>query len=212
MAQDQDSMQGAIDRFGHPADRRRSDHAAQGADVDDDGHDHASTRLRILEAAATVFREKGFTGTRVVDIARAAGYTSGALYGYFDSRAELLAEAIANASSEMLGQLLGGEAGAADPGAVLDAVLARLTEPLGEADQMLLDGVALAHREPIAGQRLAGALREFRGALGSDEAGTDGSADLLVVLVLGITAARALGLHDELPTEVRAALAGCVTA
>jgi AcrR family transcriptional regulator len=52
------------------------------------------TRERLVRAAAEVFREKGYTGTRVVDIARRAGFTSGALYAHFDNRAELLAEAL----------------------------------------------------------------------------------------------------------------------
>jgi AcrR family transcriptional regulator len=177
------------------------------------------TRGRIIEAAAAVFREKGFTGTRVVDIARRAGYTSGALYGYFDSRAELLAEAIASASSQMLERLLGtfGVGESPDPMAVLDAALAQLTVPLDESDQMLLDGVALAHREPVAGERLAAALGRFRAQLqgpvadGDDAAVlADGAADLLVILVLGITAARALGLHESPPDEIREHLAGCL--
>ena len=177
------------------------------------------TRQRIIDAAASVFREKGFTGTRVVDIARRAGYTSGALYGYFDSRAELLAEAVASASSQMLERLLGtfGGGEAPDPVAVLDAALAQLTAPLDESDQMLLDGVALAHREPVAGEKLAAALGRFRAQLQGPEGDgaeaprlAEGGADLLVILVLGITAARALGLHDPPPEQIREHLADCL--
>ncbi len=201
-----------------------------------------STRERIIDAAAEVFLEKGFTGTRVVDIARRAGYTSGALYGYFDSRAELLAEAVARSSSEMLSHLLGtnsdgsnpdvansgGTASAGDtnggegpapkrttdPLSVLAVALDQIAEPLNESDQMLLDGVALAHREPVAGDRLAEALGQFRSQLtgvdGEDLA--PGAADLLVVLVLGITSARALGLHEPPPEELRLHLAECLKA
>lgn len=188
---------------GSPGERhgRRAPGPADGpADGDD-----AGTRERILAAAAEVFREKGFTGTRVVDIARRAGYTSGALYGYFENRAELLAEAIAGASSENLERLLG-RLDDGDPAALLTAVLDQLGEPLSESDQMLLDGVALARREPVAGDRLAAALGGFRVQV--DRSGTmpDGAAELLVVILLGVTAARALGLHDELPAELRDAL------
>lgn len=170
----------------------------------------SATRRRILSAAAEVFREKGFTGTRVIDIARRAGFTSGALYSYFDSRADLLAEAIAESSTEMLHELLGTLDTVSDPLAVLQATIDLLTQPLGENDQMLLDGVALARREPAAGERLADALSRFREQVGPDGLGLDaGQADLLVVLVLGVTAARALGLHDELSPVVKERLASC---
>ena len=189
-----------------------------------DTESEGGTRQRIIDAAAEVFLEKGFTGTRVVDIARRAGFTSGALYGYFDSRAELLAEAVARGSSQMLSDLLGGpesdgdssdgaSTGDTDPFSVLEAALDQVAEPIDESDQMLLDGVALAHREPIAGDRLAEALGHFRSQVASTN-GTEldpGAADLLVVLVLGITSARALGLHDPLPADLRGRLAKCLS-
>lgn len=163
----------------------------------------AGARQRILDAAASVFREKGFTGTRVVDIARRAGYTSGALYGYFENRAELLAEAIAAAASENLEHLLTTPDGASvDPVGVLTAVFDQLPEPIGDGDQMLLDGVAIAGRQPVAGHRLAAALGEFRTRLQDPGGLTSEAADLVVVLVLGVTAARALGLHDGLPPSL----------
>ena len=186
-----------------------------------------ATRARIVDAAAEVFLEKGYTGTRVVDIARRAGYTSGALYGYFDSRAELLAEAVARSSSEVLGRLLSSgdvpapsepwedvpEPSSEDPLSVLDTALAQLTEPLTAAEQMLLDGVALAHREPVAADRLAAALGRFREELAHGDHGglSPAAADMVVVLVLGVAAARALGLHDPPPDELRRSLAECLT-
>lgn len=196
---------------------------ADGRDGGRDDEAEGGTRQRIIDAAAEVFLEKGFTGTRVVDIARRAGFTSGALYGYFDSRAELLAEAVARSSSEMLSNLLGdpvsdgdtsgAPAGEPDPFDVLEAALDQIAQPLEESDQMLLDGVALAHREPVAGDRLAEALGHFRGQLASSDGREldPGAADLLVVLVLGVTAARALGLHDPLPPELRGRLADCLS-
>ena len=43
----------------------------------------------ILQAAATVFAERGFRGTRVADIARQAGIGKGTVYEYFRSKEEL---------------------------------------------------------------------------------------------------------------------------
>jgi len=43
------------------------------------------SRERILDAAATLFREKGFDGIGLVDIMKAAGLTHGGFYGHFAS-------------------------------------------------------------------------------------------------------------------------------
>src|SRR3954449_3758689 len=46
----------------------------------------AGTTEKLLRAAADVFGARGYNGTRVSDIARAAGLSNGALYAYFGSR------------------------------------------------------------------------------------------------------------------------------
>ena len=50
------------------------------------------TRLRLLDAAQSIFMKKGFVAASVEDIAEAAGYTRGAFYSNFRSKAELLME------------------------------------------------------------------------------------------------------------------------
>lgn len=47
-------------------------------------------RERILDSAIKVFAEKGFGGSRVSDVARAAGVADGTIYLYFDSKDALL--------------------------------------------------------------------------------------------------------------------------
>lgn len=49
-------------------------------------------RGRILEAAARLFREKGFDGVSVSEVMKAAGLTHGGFYGHFSSKDELVAE------------------------------------------------------------------------------------------------------------------------
>jgi AcrR family transcriptional regulator len=51
-------------------------------------------RERILEAAAEVISEKGFAGTRLADVAEVAGLQAPALYYYFDSRVDLIAQVL----------------------------------------------------------------------------------------------------------------------
>lgn len=69
------------------------------------------TRERLLRAAADVFAERGYDGTRVADIAAAAGVSNGALYTHFHSKAELLLAALRTHGRRVLADLL-----AADPG------------------------------------------------------------------------------------------------
>ena len=54
----------------------------------------AESRKRILEAAATLFREKGFDGVGLGDIMKAAGLTHGGFYGHFGSKEDLQAQAL----------------------------------------------------------------------------------------------------------------------
>ena len=52
------------------------------------------TRQRILDAAARTFRNKGFTGTTLNDIAEAAALRAGSIYYHFDSKERLLEEVL----------------------------------------------------------------------------------------------------------------------
>ena len=47
------------------------------------------TRQDLLAAATTVFAARGYDGASVDDVAAAAGYTKGAVYSHFSSKAEL---------------------------------------------------------------------------------------------------------------------------
>src|SRR5262245_35880897 len=49
----------------------------------------ARTRRRLLDAAAGIFAEQGFSGASVDEIAARAGYTIGALYTHFSGKEEL---------------------------------------------------------------------------------------------------------------------------
>jgi TetR/AcrR family transcriptional repressor of nem operon len=55
------------------------------------------SRERIVEAAARRFRERGFEGIGVADLMKEAGLTHGGFYGHFDSKEQLMAEAVARA-------------------------------------------------------------------------------------------------------------------
>jgi AcrR family transcriptional regulator len=66
----------------------------------------ADTRARLLRAAADVFATRGYDGTRVADIAAAAGVSNGALYAHFGSKAELLVASLRAHGRRILVDLL----------------------------------------------------------------------------------------------------------
>ena len=60
------------------------------------------TRTALVELAAELFAEQGYVQTSIRDIARRGSLTSGAIYGHFRNKADLLAEAIHVRTAEEL--------------------------------------------------------------------------------------------------------------
>ncbi len=56
----------------------------------------AENRRTILDAASRLFRERGFDSVTVAEVMQAAGLTHGGFYGYFKSKDELIAGALAD--------------------------------------------------------------------------------------------------------------------
>lgn len=81
----------------------------------------AETRERLLAAAADVFAERGYDGTRVADIAAAAGVSNGALYAHFDSKAQLLVAALRAHGQRLLADMV-----AAEPGRPITELLLKI--------------------------------------------------------------------------------------
>ena len=61
-----------------------------------------ATRAALVEVAAELFAEKGYVETSIKDITRRGAVTSGAVYGHFRNKADLLAEAISLCMAEEL--------------------------------------------------------------------------------------------------------------
>jgi AcrR family transcriptional regulator len=116
----------------------------------------AGTRERLLRAAADVFGARGYDGTRVSDIAEAAGLSNGAMYAYFASKAELLVGAVRAHGRRLVTDLI-----AADPTrSIADVLLEtgrtlrRRPEPEG---YLVIEALVAARRD----QALAGSVRPY---------------------------------------------------
>lgn len=92
--------------------------------------DAAKTRARIVAEASRLFRARGIDATSVADVMSAAGLTVGGFYRHFDSKEDLVAEAIDAASRE-----------------TADRHLAKLASEDGKDPFLLLDNyLSDAHR------------------------------------------------------------------
>jgi len=119
----------------------------------------ADTRDRLLRAAADVFAERGYDGTRVADIAAAAGVSNGALYSHFDSKAELLVGALREHGRRMLADLF-----AADPDRsitelllIIGRWLPRRREPSG---YLIVEALVSARRDDDVARLMRGYVGE----------------------------------------------------
>jgi AcrR family transcriptional regulator len=119
----------------------------------------AGTRERLLLAAADAFAERGYEGTRVADIARAAGVSSGAMYAHFASKADLLVSALKAHGRRQLADLL-----AADPDRSVTEMLLVTGRGLPHCRDargyLIVEALAAARRDP----GVAAAMREYVGA------------------------------------------------
>ncbi len=105
------------------------------------------TRRELLAATMKVLLARGYEGTRVSEIAREAGLTSGAIYNHFSSKAELLTAAVAEQGPGAISDLMHADAGMS----VLDAfrAIGRVlpARPDGMAP-ILLELIATSTRDP----------------------------------------------------------------
>jgi AcrR family transcriptional regulator len=123
--------------------------------VSDSGDD--PTRDRLLTAAAEVFAEKGYDRAGVQEIARRAGFTTGAIYGRFRGKADLLLAAIGSQSQDELEELFAEYQIKGKPLDILHTVGAHLvTDEFDSGQALLLEAFVAARREP----ELAAMLRE----------------------------------------------------
>jgi AcrR family transcriptional regulator len=81
-------------------------------------------REQILDAAATLFAQRGFHGVSVDDLGAAAGVSGPALYRHFGAKEEILGELLVGVSRRLLDGGLERCAGAPDPAVALEALVA----------------------------------------------------------------------------------------
>jgi AcrR family transcriptional regulator len=116
------------------------------------------TRDRLLAAAAAVFAEKGYDGAGVQEIARRAGFTTGAIYGRFRGKAELLLAAMEANSHDEFEALFAEHRFEGRATDILTTVGSHLvTEEFDDGQALLLEAFVAGRRDP----EVAGMLRRL---------------------------------------------------
>lgn len=162
-----------------------------------------ATRARIIELASEVFANEGYGAASIRDLADRSGLSSGAIYGTFRSKAELLAEAVDAVI-------------ASDEASLPSAVIEQMSLPDIDVYQyenvtrrnrfraLLLEAAVAARTDPDVGERLNDAVsphiematdahKEWQ-----DRAGVDPGLDMRALVMLLWSADLGLAVLDAM--------------
>jgi len=164
-------------------------------------------RVRIVETASTLFRERGYDGVGVADLMAAAGFTHGGFYKHFGSKADLMAEAAACGLLKSAGQAAG-----VDTSAFVNAYLSRQhrDERASGCTLAALSGDAARQPESIK-QTFADGIQSLLNTLESEDGATDEATkrearakriDLLAHVVGAVVLSRACPDNSALADEI----------
>jgi AcrR family transcriptional regulator len=140
------------------------------------------TRTKLIDAAAEVFAEKGYDRAGVQEISRRAGLTTGAIYGRFAGKAELLQAAIESRTTDELDELFSSHAFDGRATDILKVVGAHLVTPTpddGDEGALLLEAFIAARRDAEVRESIHKVLEERSSLLADliERAKSDGSLD-----------------------------------
>jgi AcrR family transcriptional regulator len=112
-----------------------------------------ATRRALIAIAADVFAEQGYAQSSIRDIARRASLTTGAIYGHFRNKADLLVEAI---SSRTADELEAQSVGVTDTPDYVETLtrLARQYPTRRRLRALIVQGAAAAMTDPETRDRL----------------------------------------------------------
>ena len=119
-------------------------------------------REQLLDAAARVFARQGYSGTKIQDIVREAGLSTGAVYGRFGSKQDLLREAVVRRAANAVRLGADGIDRVAD---VITGLASLDREPLTDIEAARLEAYVTARREPEVAAALGSALAQSRAAV-----------------------------------------------
>ena len=133
-------------------------------------------REQLLDAAARVFARQGYSGTKILDVVREARLSTGAIYGRFASKNELLREAVIRRTANVARLGADGIDRVAD---LITRAAGLHEEPLSDVEAVRLEAFVTARREPEVAAALLESQQQWREAIQPlvDAALADGTVD-----------------------------------
>lgn len=170
-----------------------------------------STKERLLDAAIAVFRERGYDGTGVQEIARRAGLTTGAIYGHFRGKADLLFSAIGARSGPEFDDLLRSNRVTVSARELMTELGSHLLDRDTQPDRqggLLIEAIVAARRDRQVGELVRGLIDQRLGAISrlieqartegdvDDDVDTDALTRFCLVLALGSLLYSSVGIEE----------------
>lgn len=165
-----------------------------------------ATRAALIELAAEMFATRGYLQTSIRDIAREASMTTGAIYGHFRNKAELLAEAISSRTESDLESIPDSTVQFAQHVNVLRKAALRYRERR-DLRSLILQGAAAAitddeTRDKLRNEQLAHLQLWIDGYTANlDELGIDKSVNIRDAVLFSWAAEVGLGVLEALGIE-----------
>jgi len=129
----------------------------------------AITRARVLDAAAKLFARRGFDGVSLDEVAAAAGFSKGAVYSNFESKAELLLTLLVERHSRRimdgLPTLFGGEGPPEERAREGGVRLASIIERDREGVLLFVELWVAAARSPRLRRKFAALYEQWQGLI-----------------------------------------------
>lgn len=169
------------------------------------------TKERLLDAAIAVFRERGYDGTGVQEIARRAGLTTGAIYGHFRGKADLLFSAIDARSGPEFDDLLRSNRPSVTARELMTELGSHLLDRDAQPDRqggLLIEAIVAARRDRQVGELVRSLIDQRLGAISrlieqaraegdvDDDVDTDALTRFCLVLALGSLLYTSVGIEE----------------
>jgi len=176
-----------------------------------------ATRAELLEAARAMFARDGYAGTSLVDVAKAANATTGAIYHHFKDKKGLFRAVAEAVEQDLMTRIAAIAFNETDPWAQLRAGVSALLEISAEPQVARIifheapTVIGAAQWREIEKRFAFGALIEMLRGLKNAGASRIQNPELTASILLGafIEAATTVALADDKPTvlaEARAAI------
>lgn len=164
------------------------------------------TKTRLIDAAARLFEQSGFERATVAQIAKEAGVSSGAIYAHYDSKAELLVDAL-RCHGERATASLFATRDRLDVAEILRTLAVRLRDRDSADTALLVESLLAARRDNdlrlVLGDALAGRQRlmtdvieqgQQAGEL-ADDVSAEAASQFALMLGLGSLLFREVGMQ-----------------